>query len=334
VLELTGYGNTVNTDNFPGLKDIIQADVPGGNSGTGEINFSVTGMHSVNIYLGDLVSTNGNDWFDANLTGTTGNDTLIGGNDNGDIVTAGAGHDHVTLGNGNKDQVTGWTGTYQTFTVGTGTGDVVYGGSGDHQSFTANGQMATFVGGSGNYQSFSGGNGQGDAIYGGSGSYDVLNGSTGGNDTITERAGGNQTAIAHGTFDVLTAGTGENDVLQSTFANTTFNDLATDDAMINLTIKGGTGANDVFNVGNNMAGTETVNGKGVGDLFNVGMGSGDLTINTNKTGTVNFVDSWTNATVTKDAVSGWDIFFADTNATCHVTGVNQATFAGVVHMFG
>jgi hypothetical protein len=313
--------SVLNLDQFAGLHDVTVADYTtnGLNSGytLDTINtLTASGQRAVSIYAGDLAAPTPHA-FQFNLQGTTGADTVVMGDTNGDQVFTGSGADKVTLGNGAQDNVV-VGGSNQTIVVGTGAGSVVdgvvSGGGGLNEHITVNGvgdqiQAGDMTG------TFSGGTGSHVTIVG----TGTIIGSTGGGDTL-EAYDGTSTVTAKGPNDTLIDRVSST-LDGGTFANTTFVDGVT------MT---GSGAGDVFNIGNNNGLTqanETATGTGAGAVFNVADPAylaGQVTINTNAEGTVNFADSWTNATVTSDGGSGWIVSFADNGAIDHVMGVNQA----------
>ncbi|MBC9249517.1 hypothetical protein A9179_04410 [Pseudomonas alcaligenes] len=180
----------------------------------------------------------------ADLTGTSGNDSLNGTNKN-DTLIAGAGDDSVDAGNGN-DIVDGGSGN-DNLQGGNGD-DTLYGGTGNDQISGGNGQDLIY-GGSGNdiigtslINSENGNDviyGDGwddyrqqtralvgdDIIYGGNGSETIYGdngdgGASGGNDTIYA-GNGNDTIYGEGGNDTIQGGNGA-DVLSGGSGNDTF----------------------------------------------------------------------------------------------------------------
>ena len=125
------------------------------------------------------------------ISGTTGNDVVMGGS-GGDTILGGAGFDTLIGGDGN---------------------DSIQAGSGDHQLLQGGDGGDTLVGGIGAFDTLTGGKGD-DVLIGGSGAHQLLEGG-GGNDTFYAGTGGDTLMGGSGndTFNVAIATGGGNDTI-------------------------------------------------------------------------------------------------------------------------
>ena len=231
----------------------------------------------------------------ATYTGTSGNNTLTGGNSADDIYGL-DGNDSLT-GNGGSDAIYGGAGD-DTLIGGTGSADSLYGGTGeDVASYAAstsavNVNLSTGLGGGGhasgdvlyeiehllgsNYNDTLTGDMGDNSLNGGSGN-DVLAGG-GGNDTLIGGAGvdtGDYSASGAGVTISLMTGLGsggdaEGDVLSQieNLLGTTFADMLTGDGNAN-TLTGGAGEDSIYGG----AGNDSLYGGDGNDLLQGGAGS-------------------------------------------------------------
>jgi hypothetical protein len=204
-------------------------------------------------------------------------------------------------------------------------GGVITGGSGSNQILEDFGTGDQLIGGSGAYQTLNAENARGSYILGGTGAHQTLIGSTLGGYIIREGTGDFQTATVSGADGTIYGGSGINQLLEATGINSTMTDGSGANQQLTAT-----GGNSTININNGLS--DTVTTQGSGNVINVANLAGATeTIHGTATDTLNFADSWQNATVTPDGSGSWKIAFADTGAVDEVTGIGQANFAGVLH---
>jgi hypothetical protein len=290
------------------------------------------GNNTINNYNGLVYAFGTNDTVNqyADNNGATGYDHLYGGSG---MITA-----YIHAGD-----ATGGSGNGQIFELmNDSNGSIVTGGSGSNQILEDFGTNDQLIGGSGAYQTLNGENSR-NVIRGGSGAHQTLIGGTLGGDLI-EGTGDFQTATGIGPNEFADGGSGQGDVVKLSGADGTIyggssinqlleatgiNSTMTDGGGANQQLTA-TGGNSTINI--NIGLSDTVTTQGSGNVINVANLAGAAeTIHGAATDTLNFADSWQNATVTADGSGGWKIAFADTGGVDDVTGISQATFAGVLH---
>jgi hypothetical protein len=148
----SGNGQTIDLDNYPDITSVIVQPIdPNDTPDPIPPVETFTGSHNVTFYGADYATNNtvaqtneyGNNYAFDLILSDTGNDTVIGGNANGDTVHAGGGSDPITLGTRAGDVLFGGTGANQSLSV-AGANATLTDGTGAHQTLTASGSNSTF----------------------------------------------------------------------------------------------------------------------------------------------------------------------------------------------